>query len=394
MELQNAEKNGMEKVAEIKPTYLEKTEGWLWEYLKNLKEFEPHVICEVQKNLDLFPLKNIHQMGKPSKINRVFGSIARSFLPRNLAVEGLMYQEIKGMTPGLIHAHFGPNGVYAIPIAKKLGLPLVTSFYGFDTSILALSQKMRKHSLPWDQLYWRNAYSKLWEYGSAFTVTCQKMKDDLVALGAPKDKIIPLHLGISLDKYQLDIGKPTIEPIILIANRFVAKKGTEYAIKAFAQVLKQFPNSTLRLIGDGVEKEKLLSLVKYLGIESSVIFLGLLGYNEYMEEMELADIFLSPSIKVSGDEEGGINTTVIEAMAVGTIVFATKESGSELIKNGVTGYMVDMGNAEDLGDKISSLIESPQKWGSIQTQARKHVEAEFDIINQARKLENIYKSLI
>jgi colanic acid/amylovoran biosynthesis glycosyltransferase len=384
----------MKVVIEIKPTYLEKTESWLWEYLKNLKSYNPLLVCEEIKNLDLFPLDDIVQLEKPVIAERLFGGVVRAFVPRHIAIERAVAKKIKQINSALIHAHYGPNGVYAIPLARKFNIPLVTSFYGFDTSILAVSQRMRKIQFPWEQVYWRNAYQDLWKYGSFFTATCQKMKNDLIALGAPEEKINILHLGVDINKYKIESKKATKSPVLLIANRFVAKKGTEYAIEAFAKILKSYPDCKLRIIGDGPNKESILSQISNLGIVNSVSMLGLLSYENYMKEMKCADIFLSPSVKVAGDEEGGINTTVIEAMAVGTCVFATEESGSELVFDKVTGYLVSQGNSEQLSEKIISYVKSPSMWNTIAINARKHIEKEFDSIKQTRKLENIYSQVI
>ena len=379
------------KVAHVKPVYLEKTEVWVWEYIRNLTKYDPFIICEVEKNLDLFPFKPIYKIDPTKGIKKALGSMVRAFVPRHLAVEEAMAEVIKNNSPALIHAHFGSNGVYSSPLSSRFNIPLVTSFYGFDTSYQGLADKMRKIKLPTDRLYWELAYKRLWEVGSAFTVTCELMKNTLVnVLGAPEEKVHILHLGMNLEKYKLQIKKPTTSPVILIANRFVPKKGTEYAIKAFAKVLSQYPEATLRIIGDGPDKEKIVAQVSSLGITKSVKFLGLLGYNDYMAEMQKADLFLSPSVKVLGDEEGGINTTVIEAMAVGTHVFATTESGTELIYHEKTGYMVEQNNADDLASKMISFIKSPNRWGELALNARKHVEMEFDNKKQSKKLEDIY----
>ncbi|MBU1104423.1 glycosyltransferase [Candidatus Parcubacteria bacterium] len=379
------------KIAHIKPVYLEKTEIWVWEYIRNLTRYDPFIICEVEKNLDLFPFKPIYKIDPAKGAKKALGSVVRAFIPRHLAVEEAMAQVISRNKPALIHAHFGSNGVYSAPLSSRFGIPLVTSFYGFDTSYQGLADKMRKFKLPTDRFYWELAYKRLWEVGSAFTVTCQLMKDTLVnQLGAPADKVIPLHLGMNLDKYHLVIKKPTTAPVILIANRFVPKKGMEYAVSAFAKVLTQYPNATLRIIGDGSEKEKITALVNSLGITDSVKFLGLLGYNDYMAEMQKADLFLSPSVKVLGDEEGGINTTIIEAMAVGTHAFATTESGTELIYHEKTGHMVNQRDANDLADKIVSFLKSPNLWEMLAKSARKHVEEEFDNHKQGKRLEEIY----
>jgi len=210
----------------------------------------------------------------------------------------------------------------------------------------------------------------------------------------PEEKIKILHLGINLEKYKMAQRKLTKSPTILIANRFVPKKGTEYALRAVAEVLKVFPNVKLKIIGDGPLKEELVNIVLKLGIFRSTEFLGILDYGSYMSQMSQADIFLSPSIKAVGDEEGGINTTVIEAMAVGACVFATEESGSELIYDRKTGFVVSQRDVNELFTKIVSYIESPDVWNAVATNARKHVEAEFDSIKQARKLEEIYKLCI
>ena len=89
----------------------------------------------------------------------------------------------------LIHAHFGQNGVGALSLKKKLNIPLVTSFYGYDSGRLSYLFK------PF--------YKELIINGDMFLVLSEDMKKDLLNLGFPSDKIKVQHLGINLKELSL-----------------------------------------------------------------------------------------------------------------------------------------------------------------------------------------------
>lgn len=79
------------------------------------------------------------------------------------------------------------------------------------------------------------------------------MRQSLVALGCPEEKVRIIHIGIDAQKYEF---KPRVltegaKIRVLMAGRFVEKKGFEYGIRAFAKAAKEFDNLQLRIVGDG-----------------------------------------------------------------------------------------------------------------------------------------------
>ena len=99
------------------------------------------------------------------------------------------FQAIEHYNIKAIHAHFGFNGFQAHAVKEKTGLPLITTFYGWDVS----EYPKRDH--------WAKRYSELFKTGDKFLVEGPFMKDYLVKIGCNQDKIDIQRIAIIQDKY-------------------------------------------------------------------------------------------------------------------------------------------------------------------------------------------------
>ncbi len=140
-----------------------------------------------------------------------------------------------------------------------------------------------------------------------------------------KNKLVVLNNGIDLKKFsispenrrkirkQLGISDDTF--VVGNAGRFSYEKNQQFTVSVFKEIKKLRKNSKLILVGDGDDKEKIISLVEELGLSDDVIFTGVVNnVNEYMQAM---DVFLFPSVFE------GLGMVAIEAQAVGLPVVAS-----------------------------------------------------------------------
>lgn len=181
--------------------------------------------------------------------------------------------------------------------------------------------------------------------------------------------------------------------VILAVGRMVAKKGFIYIIKAIPQVIKKIPDVRLVMIGNGEERKKLELLAEKLKIQSKVIFTGAISYNKLPKYFNLADVFVMPSIK---DEKGNIDAspvTMMEAMACGVPVVATKFSGNkDLVIENKTGSMVREKDHVAIANSIIKLLSFKRK-REMKRKVRKIAVENFSSGSVAKRYLDCFKKI-
>jgi 1,2-diacylglycerol 3-alpha-glucosyltransferase len=175
-----------------------------------------------------------------------------------------------------------------------------------------------------------------------------------------------------------------IDEIVLIsAGRLAIEKNWETLIEAAAIVMLKYPNVRLVLLGDGSEGKKLRKIAKHLGIGGRVEMPGGIDLDQVGHYLVAADVFCFASVA----EAQGLVT--LEAMAAGLPVAAVDGSGTrDVLEDGVQGFLT-VNDAEALGKGIEKLVADQElrlKMGA----AAKRRAREFDIVNQAKKILEVY----
>jgi len=379
----------------ISGSYLSVTETWIYGQIKNLRTYQPVIYALNTENLDIYPTRKIRSLELRDGVgdlttffnkgwNKVFG-----FYP--LFAFYLMKDK-----PNLVHAHFGPSGYNFLKLKRIFKIPLVTTFYGFDLSVL-----------PNQHPVWQKRYKELFRQGDRFFVEGSHMKKCLMDLGCPEDKITVQHLGIDLNQIKFVPRKPkkSGNTCVLIAGSFREKKGIPYAIAAFGKVKQAYPQLKLKLtiIGDSTgilrdekEKKKILETIKKYELKDCVRMLGYQPYSVFLRELEKHHIFLSPSIHASdGDAEGGAPVSIIEASASGMPVLSTTHCDiPEIIIDKENGYLVPERDTDALVEKLGFLVSDPDTWEQMGRKGREHIEKNYNITTQVQKLEEIYDMVV
>ena len=293
--------------------------------------------------------------------------------------------------PSLIHAHFGVDGVYALPLARRLQIPLVTTFHGFDatTSTRAL---LTSGSPSWANylLFMR----QLADQGSLFLCVSEYIRHRVLELGFPEERTYVHYIGIDVDAIQ-PRAVCEEQPIVLHVARLVEKKGTEYLIRAFAQVVADKPDVKLLIVGAGPLRKSLEALVRELGIVKSVEFMGARPHVEVIELMRKATMLVLPSVTARSGDSEGLGMVLLEAAARGLPLVGTTHGGiPEIIEDGNTGCLVPERNAHLLAESILKLLSDKDLRYRMGGQARNLVKARFDMRKQTTELEKIYNSVL
>jgi len=300
------------------------------------------------------------------------------------------YQRLMGNhRPALIHAHFGIDGVYALPLAKQLRVPLVTTFHGFDAT---LANGYFLCSPAWANypLFRR----QLARQGAVFLCVSSFIRDRVLAMGFPEERTHVHYIGIDLES--TGVRAPDQEtPMILHVGRQVAMKGTVYVIRAFARLAQQIPGVELVIIGDGPLRKRMQSLAQSLGLTERIRFLGALPHQQVMTWMRKAAMLVLPSVRTRTGRNEGLGMVLLEAAATGVPMIGSRQGGiPEAISDGETGLLVSERNDEELAAAMNTLLNDPAMRLHMGQQARTLVERRFDIRRQTAKLERHYENTL
>ncbi|GAB3317531.1 hypothetical protein GCM10027299_08930 [Larkinella ripae] len=218
-----------------------------------------------------------------------------------------------------------------------------------------------------------------WQQIDAFVSVSQFVRQKLITGGFPADKIY-----VKPNFVYPDPGiSPTKENYIVYVGRLQTEKGIEHLLKAHSLLGSSVH---LKIIGEGPLSPE---VIKYAE-KNNVEYLGKLSLLDTYDVIGKARILVIPSL---WHEPFG--RVVIEAYAKGTAVIGSRMGGiPELIKDGVTGYTYEGGNAEDLADKIELLYRNPELTTAMGLEGRKEYLTNYTPKSNYDILMSIYKDIM
>ena len=293
--------------------------------------------------------------------------------------------------PSLIHAHFGVEGVYALPLARVLGIPLVTTFHGFDATT-SMRGLLRSGSPSW--IRYAVSRKELARQGDLFLCVSEFIRERVLALGFPAERTRVHYIGV--DTRAIKVRDRLAEtPTVLHVARLVEVKGTEHLIRAFARIASRWPAASLVIIGAGPLRVHLEGLSTALGLDGRVHFHGALSHDEVMAWMQIAAMLVLPSVHTGTGATEGLGMVLVEAAATGVPVIGTLHGGiPEAIVDGRTGYLVAEKDRDSLSDRMERLLADPARRIEMGARARVMAEVRFDIHRQTEKLEELYRGVL
>ncbi len=176
---------------------------------------------------------------------------------------------------------------------------------------------------------------------------------------------------------------------VLSIGRLHWKKGFDDGLRAVASLIASGRTIEYRIAGEGPEREKLSFLAHQLGLVPHATFLGLGGQEEIKDQLVWADVLLLPSLSE------GISNAVLEAMAAGLPVIATRCGGmDEVIAPGEDGFLVDIGDTENMHDCLAQIADDRALGARLGAAGKVRAAAEFDLGRQVRIFAEAYKGLV
>lgn len=278
---------------------------------------------------------------------------------------------IRQLKPDVNLAFFGvPSGAVTLFIKLVTKIPYVVSLRGGD--------------VPGFRPYDFGTYHKLiapllriiWKQASAIVANSNGLRELAVQFDA-RFEIPVIPNGVDLELYRTD-ARSAVMPRLFSVGRIVHQKGLDLAMHALAG-LKEL-SWEWRIAGDGPQLDALKLLAQKLGITDRVQFLGWQAREQLIEQYHWSNLFLFPS------RHEGMPNAVLEAMASGLPVIASRIAGSEeLVSNGETGFLFPSEDIEALRDALRKLISDTVLRQTMGNVARRHMEERYSWVATAKQ---------
>lgn len=264
----------------------------------------------------------------------------------------------------VVLCEYGPTGVDMLPLCKKMNLPLLVHFHGYDASRYDV---LTKH---------KQTYINMFNYASVIFSVSTVMTQKLIELGCPTEKIVqntygpnPVFLNVS----------PTLEKELFIAvGRFVDKKAPYYTLLAFKEVLHQFPKAQLVMGGSGALYNTVLNLVKLYKLENSVTLAGIINHKEFVSLLRDARAFVQHSIIAEDGDMEGTPVGILEACAASIPVISTCHAGiTDVIIHNKNGLLCHEHDIEMMTKNMLAILNDKSYAKKLGENARQTIIDNF-----------------
>lgn len=298
------------------------------------------------------------------------------------------YKKVDSLNPVLVHAHFGPDAVWAIRLVEQRMIPLIVTFHGYDATV---KDDYAKRSFYSHRRYIRRR-SELQKKAHLFIAVSKFIKEQLLEQGYPEENTIVHYIGIDTQYFTFHESVKR-EPVVLFVGRLIEKKGCEFLIRAIKEVQIKKPEVQLVIIGDGPLKQNLFTLASKT--ITNFKFLGAQDSHVVREWMARAKVFCVPSIIAQSGDAEALGIVFAESQAIGTPVVSFESGGiPEIVKHNQTGLLSKERDWKDLAKNILLLLENEQLWQKFRIEGRKFIEINFDLKRQTAILEDVYLQVI
>ena len=309
------------------------------------------------------------------------------YQPYELALSSKLVDMVKLYKIELMHVHYAIPHAYAGYMAKQMlkdegiEIPMVTTLHGTDITLVG--------SHP----FYKSAVTFSINQSDFVTSVSESLKRDTLKLFNIKKEIEVIPNFIELEKNTEDQTIPCRRSVMATENQKILTHISNFRkVKRIPDVIEIFYkiqqklDVKLMMVGDGPEKEKAELLCEKLGITNKVIFFG--NSNEVDRILSYTDLFLLPS------ETESFGLAALEAMAWGVPVISSNSGGlPEVNFEGVSGYLSDVGDTDDMAQKAISILEDNDNLCFFKKNALE-VAKKFDIKNILPLYESLYEKAL
>jgi len=291
-------------------------------------------------------------------------------------------RQLQDLRPDVVQAHFGPDGCLIAPIAAELGIPLLTTFYGYDVS------RLIHKAGP----VWRSRYTQLFGYAQAFRGISSHIAGRVEEFGADPSRIHVLPPGVRVEEFTKADQQSGDSIHCVHVGRLTAKKGPVVLVRSFAKALEHLGGEMpmrLTIVGDGELREKTEREIERLHLGHAITMLGALPHQKIAEVLRTADIYTQHCVTASDGDMEGLGVSFAEASACSLPVITTRHNGiPDVVLHDKTGLLCEEHDVDTMAAHIVRLARDPQLRRSMGRAGREHVEKNFNLdTNVQREIE-------
>lgn len=276
-----------------------------------------------------------------------------------------------------LHAHFATS---ATTVAK-----LAAHFTGVGYSFTAHAKDIFHEAVDTEDVKDKLSKAKAVVTVSDFNVNYLREQHGLVAR-----KVQRIYNGLDLSRFEFDTSEDR-PPEIVAVGRLVEKKGLRHLVDACAMLKHRGVDFHCRIIGDGPEEATLRDQIDSLELAHRVVLEGPMPQDDVKMALRRAAVFAAPCIIGRDGDRDGLPTVLLEAMALGTPCVATDVTGiPEVIHDGKTGCLVTQQDPMELALTIERMMTDKALWNTLRHNARRLIETQFDVHNNAYKLRKLF----
>jgi glycosyltransferase involved in cell wall biosynthesis len=360
----------------------------IYRQIKALRGVDTFVVTKELQNAEHFPFPHIEVIPKRRTNLLVHGWL--KFVERRppIVYRG-EYQTLDSLLKrhgaDLMHIYFGHTGVHLLPFIEQWDKPCVVSFHGAD---VADKPEIKDY---------HGKLARLFHAVPLVLARSQSLADRLIQFGCPPEKLRINRTGVPLDEFPFVEREPPSDGQwkIVQACRLIPKKGVATSLRAFAIFKKDHPKAEFFLAGKGPLQPELEMLAAGLGIFKDVRFEGFLSQAELAKLYASSHLLLHPSETLPNQDQEGVPNSVLEAMATGLPVVATRHGGiPEAVEHGRNGFLANEEDHTGLANAMEQITRSPGLLRDMGLRARDMVAERFAQKAQINQLESFYEEAI
>ena len=308
--------------------------------------------------------------------------------PYDLALAVRMHEVVRTHKLDLLHVHYAIPHATSAWIAREMledsgsGVRIATTLHGTDITLVG--QDPSFHAIAKFSIERSDAITAVSEY---------LRRETFNAFGCTGCAVEVIHNFIDPEVYDRRKYTTTIRDqvqpgrkVLMHISNFRPVKRVRDVVRIFAHVARAMP-SVLVMVGDGPERVTAEKEAEALGVSDQTMFLGRL--DAIAPLLAGADLFLLPT------ERESFGLSALEALACGVPVIGARAGGlPEVVRDGVTGALRDVGDVEGMSAAAVDILSSPEKWQTMSDAAAADARTRFSQKDIVARYEDLYTRVL
>lgn len=286
--------------------------------------------------------------------------------------------------PDIVHANnrFFTTTMFAVALKRLIRKPLVTTLHlgpmAFESRLLSVAVRSYEGTIG----------KSIVRFSDKVIAVSEAVKAQAVRLGARPCDVAVVPNGVDLREFKPDEvrGSDGAKRICCV-GRLIPNKGVQYLVEASPSVLSSHPDAEFIIVGDGPMRNRLVGMAEGLGVKHAFRFMG--AVPSVSDVLRGCRIFVRPSLTE------GMPLTVLEAMACGLPVIASRISGTpEVVLDGETGILVEAGSVKQIADAIKQLLSDGDGATRMGVNGLRLVRERYDWDRAADLVIRVYEGIL